>query len=129
MKNNSPNKFLGGIASVATGISRGGENLSALDIAPNGKFIGFANVARAIRDGATERRMQASQAMKASQARQAAVAVGDGTWGGGDSTARVGGILGGVGAAAGNAAPMDLSLIHISEPTRPRLVSRMPSSA
>ena len=29
----------------------------------------------------------------------------------------------------GSLAPGDLSLIHISEPTRPELVSRMPSSA
>ena len=45
------------------------------------------------------------------------------------AASRVDATLDGTGGAAGQCPGQGLSLIHISEPTRPVLVSRMPSSA
>ena len=72
MKNDSPNKFLGGAMSAAfgggSGVNNSGLSQQQLQnaIAPGGKFVGFGNISQAMR--------QAQQATGSNQAQQAAAA-------------------------------------------------------
>lgn len=72
MKNDSPNKFLGGAMSAAfgggSGVNNSGLSQQQLQnaIAPGGKFVGLGNIAGAMR--------QAQQATGSNQAQQAAAA-------------------------------------------------------
>ena len=72
MKNDSPNKFLGGAMSAAFGVGSGSNNTGLTQqqmqnaIAPGGKFVGFGNMAESIK--------QAQQAAGVTQAQQAAAA-------------------------------------------------------
>lgn len=82
MKNDSPNKFVGGLASIATGGGGSGVNNSGLTqqqmqnaIAPGGKFIGFGNMAKMIKNQAAGMN-QAQQTAAASTAAQNPMAGG-----------------------------------------------------
>jgi len=80
MKNDSPNKFLGGITAGIAGAGRSFGNTSGLSqqqmqsaIAPDGKFVGFGNIAEVMRRArSSAKTTQAAQDAQAVQAAQAA---------------------------------------------------------
>lgn len=104
MKNDSPNKFVGGLASIATGGGGGGVDNSGLSqqqkqnlIAPGGKFIGFGNIGKMLKN----------QAAGTTQAQQAAAA--SSVAGGVMGTAAQNPMTGGSGSQTMNCTPVAMS--------------------